>query len=288
MRELSLFSGAGGGLLGTKLLGWQHCGYVEYNNYCQRVIKQRIKDGALDNAPIFGDIRTFISDGYADSYQGMVDVVTAGFPCQPFSVAGRGAAENDPRNMWPETIDVIRRVRPGFALLENVPGLLAHKYIRTIFRNLAESGYECRWRILSASEMGAPHKRDRLWIVAYSKSEQSDVAKSCSTFDYRQSKFKSRNNHKQSVSANDRRKRGERLGKEAIPGFKRLPWGENSRSIEDLKRRPDVPKPIIRGMDDGVANRVDRTTAVGNGQVPLCTAAAWLLLTEDFRVQNDG
>ena len=88
MKELSLFSGAGGGVLGTKLLGWEAIGYVEYNEYCQQVIAQRIEDGFLDEAPIFSDVRAFLSEGYAESYQGMVDVVTAGFPCQPFSIAG--------------------------------------------------------------------------------------------------------------------------------------------------------------------------------------------------------
>ena len=81
MKELSLFSGAGGGLLGTHhLLGWQTIGYVEYDDYCQKVLRQRIKDGLLDAAPIFGDIQGFISGGYAGSYAGMVDIVTAGFP----------------------------------------------------------------------------------------------------------------------------------------------------------------------------------------------------------------
>ena len=165
MNELSLFSGGGGGLLGTKLLGWRHIGYVEYNEYCQKIIAQRIKDGFLDEAPIFGDVRSFISEGFAASYTGMVDVITAGFPCQPFSVAGKRKGEDDERNMWPATIECIRIIRPKHVLLENVAGLLAHEYARQIFGDLAESGYDVRWRCLSASEVGAPHKRDRVWIV---------------------------------------------------------------------------------------------------------------------------
>ena len=166
MNELSLFTGVGGGVLGSKLLGWKTIGYVEINDYCQKIIKQRIKDCILEPAPIFGDIRAFISEGFAASYTGMVDVISAGFPCQPFSVAGKQQGEDDPRNMWPETIECIRIIRPRFAFMENVPGLLAHPYARRIFGDLAESGYNARWRVLSAAEMGAPHKRDRLWIVA--------------------------------------------------------------------------------------------------------------------------
>ena len=85
MKELSLFSGAGGGLLGTKLLGWKTVGYVEWNEFCQKILSERIKEGILDEAPIFNDIKLFNSEGYASSYKGMVDVVTGGFPCQPFS-----------------------------------------------------------------------------------------------------------------------------------------------------------------------------------------------------------
>jgi DNA (cytosine-5)-methyltransferase 1 len=165
MRELSLFSGIGGGLLGTKILGWRSVGYVEWNDYCQRVLRQRIIDGHLPEAPIYGDIRTFISEGYAGAYQGLVDVITAGFPCQPFSVAGKQLGVEDPRNMWPQTIECIRLVRPKYCLLENVSGLLAGGYLGTILGELAESGFDAGWRVLSAAEVGAPHKRDRLWIV---------------------------------------------------------------------------------------------------------------------------
>jgi len=172
MKELSLFSGAGGGLLGTKLLGWSHIGYVEFNEYCQKVIRQRIEDGILDRAPIFADVREFVQSGAAREYRGFADVVTAGFPCQPFSSAGEGKAENDPKNMWPATIAVIRAVRPGRVLLENVPRLLTYKYVQRIFGDLAESGYDARWCCLSAAELGAEHVRDRLWIFAYPNGSQ--------------------------------------------------------------------------------------------------------------------
>ena len=102
MRYLSLFSGAGGGDLAMQhLLGFRCVGYVEYENFCQRLLKQRIADGLLDTAPIFSDIRDFNREGYAESYQEMVDLITGGFPCQPFSVAGKQRGHGDERNMWP-------------------------------------------------------------------------------------------------------------------------------------------------------------------------------------------
>jgi len=167
MNELSLFTGAGGGLLGTHhLLGWNCIGYVEIDDYCQKVIAQRIKDGFLPEAPVFGDIRAFISEGYAAIYTGMVDVITAGFPCQPFSVAGQRQRENDERNMWPATADAISVIRPRYVLLENVPGI--REYLPVVVRDLRRLGYRVRRPLqLGADDVGAPHRRKRVWIVAH-------------------------------------------------------------------------------------------------------------------------
>jgi DNA (cytosine-5)-methyltransferase 1 len=167
MNELCLFAGAGGGLLGSKLLGFRTVCYVEREKYCIEILKARIRDGCLDNAPIWDDIKTF--DG--KPWSGCVDIITAGFPCQPFSVAGKRQGADDDRNMWPETIRVIREIRPRFCLLENVPGLLSgtHGYFGTVLGDLSESGYDARWRIVSAADVGAPHLRKRLWILAHSR-----------------------------------------------------------------------------------------------------------------------
>jgi len=239
MKELSLFSGAGGGLLGTKLLGWDTVGYVEFNEYCQKVIAARIADGHLDNAPIFGDIRAFISDGYAAAYTGLVDVISGGFPCQPFSLAGKQMGADDERNMWPAVIECARIIRPEYLFLENVPGLVTSGYFGTILGDLAESGFDCRWRILSAAECGAPHKRDRLWIVAHA-AEQSE--------------------REQANKANP------------------VTDGRHSREIIGRGSWWEV-EPRLGRVADGVADRVDRLKALGNGQVPAVAAAAWELLS---------
>ena len=182
MRYLSLFSGAGGGDLAMQhLLGHKCMGYVEYDDYCQKVIKQRIADGVLDAAPIFGDIKRFIAKwpkrfhqkSYAAEYRGLVDVITGGFPCQPFSVAGKSRGESDERNMWPATRRAIGIIRPRHVFLENVPGLLVHRYVRRIFGDLAQMGYDARWGIVGADDVGAPHRRKRLWIMAYTNSPGS-------------------------------------------------------------------------------------------------------------------
>ena len=202
MNELSLFSGAGGGLLGTTLLGWRSVGYVENNTYCQQILAQRIEDGFLDEAPIFGDIDDFIESGAAKKYKGYVDVVTAGFPCQPFSVAGKQKikkGQDDERNKWPQTIQCIRDVGCRYALLENVPGLLNSGYFPEILRSLAEAGFDARWTVLGADDVGAPHRRKRLWILANSKLYGRHHPKERSHKDGTQGQLGEGNEHRETV-----------------------------------------------------------------------------------------
>ena len=163
MRYLSLFSGAGGGDLAMQhLLGFRCVGYVEYENFCQRLLKQRIADGLLDAAPIFGDIRAFVSEGYAESYQGMVDLITGGFPCQAFSTAAAGRNKQE-KDMRPETLECIEIIKPDFFFGENP----SRKAIEWAGACLCELGYSSRAIHISASDMGADHVRTRYWILAY-------------------------------------------------------------------------------------------------------------------------
>ena len=252
--ELSLFSGGGGGIYGSKLLGWKTIGYVEYDDYCQRIIAQRIRDGIFDYAPIFGDVRTF-ADHYASSFRGLVDVITAGFPCQPFSTAGKQRGLDDERNMWPATLKVIKAVRPRWAFLENVPGLLGkHRYFETILKELSEAGYNAQWTCLSAAEVGALHKRDRLWILATSKecvgnSESDGLA-----------------------TLSETRCGAESSTEGVCSKSRRTSCGAN----EWWKIEPNVDR-----VADGVADRKYRLKALGNGQVPAVFSKAWEILTNE-------
>jgi DNA (cytosine-5)-methyltransferase 1 len=167
-----LFSGAAIGELAFRHIipDYRTVGYVEWDKFCQKVIMQRIKDGHISDAPVFGDIREF-NRTYAHLYTGIVDIISGGFPCQPFSVAGRRAGASDERNMWPAMLDSIGIIRPRYALLENVPGLLTTGYERRIFGDLAEIGYDCEWDIVGASDVGAPHRRKRFWCLAHAQSQ---------------------------------------------------------------------------------------------------------------------
>lgn len=290
MRELSLFSGAGGGLLGTKLLGWKHCGYVEFNDYCQRVIAQRIKDGILDEAPIFGDIRAFIREGYAESYQGMVDVVTGGFPCQPFSLAGKRRGADDERNMWPETIEAIRVIRPRFVLLENNPGI--EPYLPVVFSDLRRAHYCVHPpAYIAAAAMGAGHLRKRIWIYAHLDPVRC------------QNRADTKNGR---PSLNEKRhgeiQKSERNAIECWPGDdNQIRAYINSAGFSDAERCEAVreiyressacardrkaerlpyweTEPGLVRVVHGVAHAMDRIKALGNGQVPAVVKTAWRLL----------
>lgn len=276
--------------MGSKLLGWTTIGYVEINDYCQRVIAQRIKDGCLDEAPIFGDIWSFISEGFARSYQGMVDVVTAGFPCQPFSVAGNSEGEFDPRNMWPETIECIRQVRPRFALLENVPGLLAHGYFGTILGDLHKSGFNAEWDVISASSLGAQHLRERLWILAYSNTDEirrldDELSASARASQGRLDALRGFKRHpsyaphpKQNGRAKDSVHAFTNHAGERITRKKRRPLRIVSRQDPSGRWWAFPDSDHHRSFDD-VADWVDRLEAVGNGQVPIVAKSAWEILS---------
>ena len=281
MKELSLFSGAGGGVLGTQLLGWETIGYVEYNEYCQRVIRQRIEDGCLDNAPIFSDVNAFISEGYADAYKGMVGVISAGFPCQPFSVAGKKAAKDDPRNCWPQTLDIIRRVRPRYCLLENVGGLLSrkHRYFETILKDLAESGYDAWWKVISAAEVGAPHKRDRLWIVAFNPNNLS-MGREERPSEGVQSIFEEPEGQESEHVCEGVPRAGDvaHTSSERLEGWE-LSIGEEEAYAPTGSTCWWHTEPRVGRVANGMAHRVDRLKALGNGQVPAVVEAAFRLLT---------
>ncbi len=165
--ELSLFSGYGGFTLGLRLAGIpiRTVCYVENEPYAQSIIRARIGDGYLDDAPIWDDVRTFD----AEPWRGVVDIVTAGFPCQPHSVAGRRVGAADDRNLWPDTLRIIGEVGPRFALLENVPGLLANGYAGTVVGELAQIGYDAIWHCVPAAAVGAPHLRWRWFCLAYAR-----------------------------------------------------------------------------------------------------------------------
>ena len=179
---LDCFSGYGGFALGLRLAypdaDFHTVAYIEWDKYCQRVIQARIGDGLLDDAPIWDDIKSF--DGRP--WRGTVDILSAGFPCQPHSNAGLRKGADDDRNLWPDTLRIVGEVGPGLVILENVPGILVGAdgrppYGGTVVGELAEVGYDAEWRVISAADVGAPHLRKRWWLLSHANGSSRESSK---------------------------------------------------------------------------------------------------------------
>jgi len=250
MNELALFAGAGGGILGGHLLGWRTVCAVEWEPYPASVLCARQNDGFLPPFPIWDDIQTF--DGRP--WRGIVDVVSGGFPCQDISAAGSGdGLEGERSGMWREMARVIHEVRPQFVFVENSP-MLTSRGLGQVLGDLAQMGFNAKWGVLGAADIGAPHQRDRIWIVANSSCDRRNV----------------------SVNGDNQ------LPKRKIcphkQNIRNKVWSEAQRCVQIDDWSSYASK--FLGMDDGVAARVDRLKAIGNGQVSEVARRAWEVLNE--------
>ena len=244
MNELALFAGAGGGILGGKLLGWRTVCAVEWDAYAASVLVARQNDGTLDPFPVWDDVQTF--DGRP--WRGIVDVVSGGFPCQDISAAGKGAGITGERSgMWRHMARIIGEVRPKYALVENSP-MLTGRGLGVVLGDLAEMGYDAKWGVLGACDVGAPHKRERIWIVANATEIRSRDSQEIGQLERERSCFDGY----------------------GIRGEKNITWWNT-----DPADREDATESGMGRVAHGVANRVDRITCLGNGQVPKKKKKKW-------------
>ncbi len=306
MNELALFAGAGGGILAGQLLGWRTICAVEIEPYPASVLLARQNDGLLPPFPIWDDVCTF--DGRP--WCGIVDVVSGGFPCQDISVAGKGAGLDGERSgLWAEFARIIREVQPKFVFVENSPTLTSRGLGR-VLGDLAEMGFNAQWGVLGANEVGAPHIRKRIWIVAnrndskaecrkYNREdEQEEIIITQSTINVansgcafmqwggfrRETQKETRTcsklgrPSKYAINvANTDSKRLEKLYVTPKPDQTR----QYSWSIAEIgDKKWWSTEPNVGRVAHGVAARVDRLKALGNGQVPQCAAKAWEILSK--------
>ena len=240
MNELALFAGAGGGILGGKLLGWRTVCAVEWDAYAASVLVARQNDGCLEPFPVWDDVRTF--DGRP--WRGIVSVISGGFPCQDISSAGKGAGLAGKRSgLWREMARIVGEVRPSYVFVENSP-LLVKRGLFTVLGDLAALGYDARWGVIGANAAGLDHKRERIWIVAHAV----------------RNGLEGRDN-----------------------GHPKRQGQSTARLVASLCKgeiRANLPAPDAFGAANGLAARVDRTRAIGNGQVPSVAAIAWKTLTQ--------
>jgi DNA (cytosine-5)-methyltransferase 1 len=162
LKVLDLFSGIGGFSLGLESTGhFETIAFCEKDQFCQKVLQKNFK-----NIPIEGDVRNVKGEKYK------ADVVTGGFPCQPFSVAGKRKGTDDDRYLWDETIRVVRECKPKYFIGENVEGLINIQegmVLRQVQTDLEKEGFEVQCLVIPASGIGAWHQRKRVWIVGYSE-----------------------------------------------------------------------------------------------------------------------
>lgn len=237
MNELALCAGVGGISLGLRRSGFRTVCYVERNPYRVQVLKSRIADGDLDDAPIWDDVTTF----NGRPWRGHVDLISAGFPCQPFSLAGNRQGADDERYLWPDIYHIICETRPSYILLENVPGLLSMdrgRVFGTILADLARFRYDTEWQILPASAFGAPHKRERVFIIAYP--DQGRWQTILCPFSSSSKKTY-----------------------EGWPSSYMDTPGDYIQAVEEC-----ICEPAIFGSNDGTAYRVERLEAIGESVVP--------------------
>jgi DNA (cytosine-5)-methyltransferase 1 len=253
MNELALFAGAGGGLLGGHQLGWRTVCAVEWNPYAASVLVARQNDRCLPPFPIWDDVQTF--DGRP--WRGRVDVVSGGFPCQDISVAGKGAGLDGERSgMWHHMARIIREVAPRFVFVENSPALTLRGLDR-VLADLAAMGYDAAWGVLGADDAGAPHRRKRIWIVG------------------------------ELANARGQRGQGQRQHLGSL-GPRGQGVQDPAPACNDWWHRDPADEPrgsesFVGRVADGVAHRVDRLAAIGNGQVPAVAALAWRTLLTRLR-----
>jgi DNA (cytosine-5)-methyltransferase 1 len=175
MTHASLFSGIGGFDLAAQWMGWRNVFAVEINPFCRQVLSHH-----FPNTNIYEDIKTFDATPYA----GTVDVLTGGFPCQPYSIAGQRFGKADERHLFPEMLRVIKELKPAWVVGENVRGLLSWNggmVFDEVCADLESAGYEVLTFVIPAVGINAPHKRERVWFVAHANSTRQ----SCASFNRR-------------------------------------------------------------------------------------------------------
>lgn len=159
LKVLDLFSGIGGFSLGLERTGgFETVAFCEIDPFCQKVLKKHWPD-----VPIFEDVRTL-------NYDGPVDVITGGYPCQPFSMAGKRKGHDDDRHLWPAMFSLIQKYRPAWVIGENVAGHITMG-LDSVLADLESTNYATRTFVIPACAVGAPHRRDRTWIIANTRCE---------------------------------------------------------------------------------------------------------------------
>jgi len=258
---------------------------VEIEAFVQANLVAKIEEGRMDNAPIYSDLKAFP----AEIFRGKVHGITCGYPCQPFSSAGKRKGEEDPRHLWPYIRKHIRAIGPSWVLAENVRGHTTMGLWR-VLSDLEEDGYRTEFGLFSAEETGAPHQRIRVFILAHTASREP-----------RQSQAR---NGGQDIGGgseeelgNTRNGRFRKCEARRLHQPKEKPWANTLRSnkwparpgeeqYEWEEPRVTEAQSELGGAVDGLTHRVDRLRLLGNGVVPQTAEIAWKTLWRKMDEDN--
>ena len=278
LQMLDTFAGIGGfSYAATKLVkGFQTTQFIELDPFCQKILKKN-----FPNVPIHDDIRTYTA------FSGQFDIICGGFPCQSISIAGNrsGITEESRSGIFYELMRVIRMVRPRFVVLENVAAIL-NNGLDIVLGELSQAGYDAEWSVISASSLGACHRRSRWWCVAYTNDYGSSPTEISGLDDKTDNDSSERTNQisessRSSKSTNSRTfqsstkstdSNSERLQRQVFSKMEREIWAESNTRRLNPNWRQYVSKPILPRGSDGLSFRVDRTKALGNSVVPQVAA----------------
>ncbi len=282
MKILDLFSGIGGFSLGLERAGMSTVAFCEADAACRKVLNKRWPE-----VPIYDDVQTLTAARLAADGIQTVDVICGGFPCQDISVAGRGAGLAGQRSgLWYEYHRLIEEIRPRYVIIENVAALRS-RGLDAVLGGLAEIGYDAQWHCIPASALGAPHQRDRVWVVAYAERDgrlgathaggaeeavRKEPAGAHDAFDPARTGGLSAAERDVADASGAGLSRGERLRNhleenlrrwQAAPRPATEPCPVSGRPTHSWHAEPDVGR-----VADGVPNRVDRLKQLGNAVVP--------------------
>lgn len=293
LRGISLCAGYAGLDLGLHIAepGYRTVCFVERESHPAAALVARMEDEALAPAPVWSDLRSF--DGRP--WRGRVHLVTAGYPCQPFSLAGKRAGDADPRHLWPDVARIVDEVRPEWVFCENVEGHLSLGFADVV-ASLRGLGYATKAGLFTARETGASHRRRRLFLLGHADGDRCRLLP-------QPDRPGGPDQDRLTVGHCEAQRgpvparqlgpgldaildldaaAGLAIGDEEIPLFAPGP-GDLSAWEGLLARRPDLQPAILRA-DHGMADRLDRTRGAGNGVSSLAAALAWAVLKSAHRI----
>ena len=274
LKHVDIFSGIGGFPLGFEWAGLSEPSmFCEIEPWCRQVLRKH-----WPTVPITNDVKELAND--PEKLVPDCDILTGGYPCQPFSVAGKQKAHEDDRHLWPYLYQIITRKRPTYAVLENVYGHIGLG-LDTVLLDLEAEGYSTRTFVVPACSVNAPHRRDRLWIVAYSDGKGLEGRK-----DSRDSEEEGQINNEQSTRCSDRTTVAY---SDSQRGSCRSTWredaedvGQSSRGEGNHRSRVEAweSEPNVGRVANGIPKRVDRLRGLGNAIVPQIAMQIGLTIKE--------